>query len=290
MFRNHWGNTVGLYLQDEFDFGAGWKVTTGLRGDYFHIDSLDADWQLNPKLGLVWRYVPEGALRASLGQGFRAPSIAEAYTSTTAAGLRVIPNPALKPERSMSTEIGLNQALSQSLILDVALFNNEYWELIEGTFTEQGFIQFRNVTRARTNGLEISATWKILALGLGGRIGYTYTNPRDLNQDCYLTYRPRHILYNHLFWQYGRIQIGADYRYLSKYDRIDQDFSLVIQDAEARVDAHVVDLRCSLRMPIANHELRCTLQINNLLQYHYVDLVGSIAPIRHFVFSLEKSI
>ena len=289
MFGKHEGTSAGLYLQDELPILPNLKITAGLRADIFDIDSLETDYQLNPKLGIVWNHSEYSALRLSVGRGFRAPSIAEAYTSTTAGGLRVIPNTDLKPERSFSGEVGWNSAILKSIILDLALFQSEYWDLIEGTFTKTGYIQFRNITRARVNGFEASLNWQALPLGLAGRLGYTYVSPRDVDFDRYLTYRPRHLLYNSIAWSRGLFQCGLDYRYISKYDRIDESFALIIKDAEERVDAHIVDARIVFTLPFSGEDLKLSLQANNLLQYNYVDLVGSVAPTRHLIFTIEKT-
>jgi hypothetical protein len=72
---------------------------------------------------------------------------------------------------------------------------------------------------------------------------------------------------------------------MSRYDKIDENFALVIEDAEQRVDAHIVDIR--LTAEISSYIV--SLQINNLLQYHYVDVIGSIAKTRHFILSLAKT-
>ena len=290
IFSRHVGTSTGLYIQDELPVLPTLKITAGIRFDTFDIDSLETDYQLNPKLGIVWNHSEYSAFRFSVGRGFRAPSIAEAYTSTTAGGLRVIPNTELKPERSFSTEVGWNSAIMQFIVLDVALFQSEYWDLIEGgTFTETGFIQFRNITRARVNGFEASLNWQALPQGFAGRLGYTYVNPRDVDLGCYLTYRPRHLLYNSIAWSGGSFQCSLDYRYISKYDRIDESFALVIKDAGERVDAHIVDAHIVFTKPFGCDGLKLSLQVNNLLQYNYVDLVGSVAPIRHFIFTIEKT-
>mgnify|MGYP001206815707 CR=1 FL=1 len=48
-------------------------------------------------------------LRASYGQGYRFPSIAEKYISSAVGPLNVFPNPNLEPEYGWSAEIGMKQ-------------------------------------------------------------------------------------------------------------------------------------------------------------------------------------
>ncbi|HCK98914.1 MAG TPA: hypothetical protein DHW42_02240 [Candidatus Marinimicrobia bacterium] len=284
------GSGIGTaaYFQDEIAVSPRWQLTAGVRLDYFEIDSLGSDFQFNPKLGVVFKPRLFSAIRLSCGRGFRAPSMAEAFTSTTAGGLQVIPNTELQPEHSISYELGWNQIISQNSILDLAVFYNDYWDLIDGAFTDNNNIQFRNLTRAKISGIEATWRWQLTSPSLTGRLGYTYSYPRDLKKNEYLTYRPRHIFYNNVGWKTGRFDFTLDYRYLKKFDRIDDNFSLVIRDADKRIDAHIVDLRILFSMP-GSGGCQISCQVNNLLQYHYVDLVGSIAPIRNILFTLEKA-
>jgi iron complex outermembrane receptor protein len=46
--------------------------------------------------------------RASFGQGYRFPSIAEKFVNTSLGGLKVFPNPDVKPERGWNAEAGIN--------------------------------------------------------------------------------------------------------------------------------------------------------------------------------------
>jgi outer membrane cobalamin receptor len=235
---------------------------------------------------MVYKLWQGGALRSSIGRGFRAPSIAEAFTSTIAGGLRVIPNLNLKPERSISYELGINQIMMANLYFDLAVFYNRYWDLIEGTFLEEtGDIQFNNVTDAKISGLEVNFAWDVLPEIFDLKLGYTNTDPINLTENEFLTYRPRHLFYVNSAAIYKKFKLTIDYRFISRYDKIDETFALVIEDAEERVDAHVLDVRLSADV----FSYLASLQINNLLQYHYVDLLGSIAKTRHFILSLTKT-
>jgi outer membrane receptor for ferrienterochelin and colicins len=285
IFGDQAGKNMAFYIQDEINWTDRFITTLGLRLDYFDVDSVGSDYQTNPKLAMVYKLWSGGALRGSMGRGYRAPSIAEAFTSTLAGGLRVIPNLDLKPERSISYEFGINQIIADNLYLDLAAFYNRFWDLIEGTFIESGDIQFRNVTDARISGLEINFSWTLFPELLDIRLGYTYSDPINLTKNEFLTYRPRHLFYNHIGLTYKIFKFAVDYRFMSRYDKIDENFALVIEDAEKRVHAHIVDARLSTNI----RSFIVALQINNLLQYHYVDVIGSIAKTRHFILSISKT-
>jgi outer membrane receptor protein involved in Fe transport len=52
---------------------------------------------------------------------------------------------------------------------------------------------------------------------------------------------------------------------------------------------HVVDLHLLIPLVLGGMHFESSLQINNLLEYNYVDLIGSIAPGRNFVLTLAAS-
>jgi len=208
--------------------------------------------------------------------------------------VHVIPNLELKPERTFSGEAGYNQFFGQNIFLDLALFYNRYWDLIEASFTEDGDIKFQNVTDARGLGFEIDFNLVAFDNRLVYNLGYTYADVRELlsNQDGnqvlgkYLSFRPRHLFYNHADYTWNDFRFGIDYRYISAWDRIDENLILFIEDVEERVDAHIVDLRIAYSFFIHSYHMETSVQINNLLQYHYLDLVGSIANTRNIVLTL----
>ncbi|MFC2088584.1 TonB-dependent receptor domain-containing protein [Calditrichota bacterium] len=290
IFGSREGYGIGTYIQDEISWSEKLKTTIGSRIDYFDIDSLGTDYGFSPKIGVVFKPANGTALRASVGTGFRAPSFGEAFTSTVASGLTVIPNHNLKAEKSASLEVGWNQIFGHLLSSDVAIYYNQYWDLIENEFTEDYEIIFNNVTKARIAGFETNLQMQIIPQKLFASLGYTFIDHKNLDTKDYLKYRPRHLLYMATKLKIGIFLAGLDYRYMSRYDRIDEDLATVVSDAQQRVAAHILDFRVSSDFKISKRPLTLSLQINNLLQYNYIDLIGSIAPIRNFIFTLETSI
>jgi iron complex outermembrane receptor protein len=274
----------------------------GARFDYSDIEELGSDSRVNPKFGAVLKPFAGTAMRASFGMGFRAPSLAEAFTTTNISGIRVIPNTDnLKSERSISMEAGINQLVGDWLVFDISLFHNDFWDLVEPTFakydiqTGEFLIQFRNITRAQIRGAEFKIDSRYFNNFLNINLGYTYVDPRDLEKDEFLTFRPRHLFYGGGRINFSVFQLGADYRYISRYDRIDELFTdpllrIFVPDLEKRVEAHIVDLRLASTFPLFNQPFRISFQANNIFQYNYVEAVGLIAPIRNFVVTFETGI
>jgi len=289
IFGSHTGEGFAAYMQGEYTVGARWSINAGIRFDYFDIDSVDAYQQVNPKLGIVYRPHAGTAFRTSIGLGYRAPSLAEIFTSTDASGFQVIPNLLLKAEKSRYFEVGWNQFFGKRMLTDISYFYSRYFDLIEGEFLQSGEIQFQNITNARVMGTEITLTSELISKRLNLLIGYSYIDPVDLDNQDFLKFRPRHLIHTAIEINTSRFDWGIDYRFIKKYDEIDEKFLLIINDAEQRIDAHIFDFRVSSKVKMGSIPTRISLLINNLFQYYSVDLIGSLAPIRRFTLTLETA-
>ena len=296
MFGNRFGDGLAVYAQDEISITDKLSTTLGMRYDYFHIDSARSGYQFNPKIGIVYKANQKATFRSSCGTGYRGPSVSEAFTSTMLLNIvPVIPNLDLKPERSISFESGYHHIWSKHFISDLAVFYNEYWDLIEGTFLPSASleIQFRNVAKAKIYGYELNVNGLIFKDKIGYYLGFTQVEPRDEKKDDYLSFRPRYLLYTGSSYRLNIFRLGVDYRYISRYDRIDlfdskiYNVTELFPDAEKRGAAHVVDLRLSAGLRFAGKNIRTTFHINNLLQYHYIEIIGAIAPIRNYVLTID---
>lgn len=290
IFGNRSGFNTAFYLQDEYKMHDDLRFTFGTRIDYSKLDSLSTQYQINPKLGVSYSLSDLTSLRLSVGRAFRSPSVGEAFTSTTASGIVVIPNPNLKPEKSWSFEAGINQIVSENINLDASVFQSEYDNLIEAKFVSPFTGQFINVTRARIQGLEVSAKTSFFEKLLLMNISYSYLKPMDRVENDILRFRSKHLFYVNTVMSYSNIELGIDFRYISRIERIDKEFELYIADAEQRVPTYVVDTHLSSIFKFGDVPLRTSFHINNLLQYNYVELIGNIAPIRNFVLRLETTI
>ena len=282
------GTGAALYLQDEWRPDPRWTISAGARVDLTSVDTADIDGQANPRLGLAYTPVHGTILRASFGRGFRAPSIAERFASASGGGLRTKPNPSLLSERSTSYEVGVKQELPLPASIDIALFWNEYNNLVEPALDPaDGMIVFRNITRARIQGFEIGTQAAFFDGALRGAISYTYMYPRDIGRDGILKYRPRH-----LFNASGELRlfedgfVAADFRHVGRIEEIDRELGVLIANADVRVAAYVTDVRAGWSFTRGGIPLTATFLVNNLFQYNYAEIVGNIAPIRNYALVL----
>src|SRR5207253_7447936 len=129
IFGNHSQTELAAYGESERGVGPA-QLTAGARIDYLAVDGGSLSAVVSPRVGGVLP-TARATWRVSIGRGFRAPSLAERFVSTTVSGLTVIPNPSLTPETAWSFELGNATRWSGALRSDVALFWTEAYDLIE---------------------------------------------------------------------------------------------------------------------------------------------------------------
>ncbi len=186
------------------------NVSAGLRYEYFEINKA-SDSKPVFRAGLNYRLARATYMRASYGQGFRFPSIAEKFIVTGVGSINIFANPDLIAETSSNAELGLRQGFRIGRFIgfaDVAVFHQEYDNFIEFTFgqwqrvpsiQEVGgnialwsellgkSIGFKSVNtgKARIQGAELSVMGqgKIGEVDLMLMSGYTYTLPVSTTPD-----------------------------------------------------------------------------------------------------------
>ena len=120
-------------------------------------------------------------------------------------------------------------------------------------------------------------------------LSYTYLWARNIEEKKALKYRPRNVFYSRLDYNSHNFIAGADFRYWSRVEEIDNeliDLGLV-PDGQLRVDVFVLDLRAGYNLNFYDTPLKVFLNANNVLNYNYVELIGNLAPIRNFSLSME---
>jgi len=285
IFGNPDALSYAAYSLLDINFGFPLFLSLGLRYDYTKLDSLDGLSALSPKLGLNYKLTDRILLRSSMGRGFRAPSLAEAFTSTATSGIQIKPNPYLQSETNWTLEVGVNYQILNDWNLDLAAFNNEYYDMIEPSFDPaDNRVKFDNVVRARIQGFEINSLISIIPNSMNFTIGYTYLWTKDLEINIALKYRPRNTLYSSLeFWKWN-FDAGIYFRYWSRVEEIDNELVDlgIIRDGELRTDVFTTDLRVAYSFREIGFPLDIYINIKNLINYNFIELIGNLRPIRNY--------
>ncbi len=289
IFGDRKSNTIGVFSQLDYKILEPLNLTLGIRFDNNKLADLQSESSFSPKLGLNYKLDENTYFRASFGKGFRAPSLAEAFTSTTTSGVTVKPNPNIKSETSYSFEVGINHNFTNLLNVDLSIFNNEYFDMIEPSFDKYGDILFKNLTRARIQGIDFSTVIPLLPDNLTMNLGYNYLWAIDINTKSFLKYRPKNSIVAGLNFKYNIIETGIDFRYSSKVENIDNEFVDLglVPDGDKRVAIYVLDARIGFNLFALHIPGKIFLNAVNLLNYNYVELIGNIAPIRNISISAE---
>ncbi|MBI4418480.1 MAG: TonB-dependent receptor [Ignavibacteriales bacterium] len=308
LFGRHRGYGVAVYLQDEWAVDQSATLTTGIRYDLQKASTLSAAGRLSPKIGINVAVSQSTTLRSSLGAGFRYPSIGELFVSSAAnvSQLIILPNLNLKPETSLTGEVGVFSKVSDDLSFDVAAFWNELANLIEPRVfiksirvspsdtaeSNRAVVEFENITRARIVGAEVGLRVSWFERLLATDIGYTALWPEDVGQGTILKFRARHTLHTSTALTWGELRASVDYRFISRVDRVDDQLIVLapITHGQSRVPIHVLDLRGSYALSTLGLPLRIGLNVTNVLNYHYVELVGNLAPPRMYSLVLEGAL
>ena len=282
LFGDHSQTELAWYAEDETDVGASGRVTLGARVDAIAVDAVAWNAIASPRLAASWTWWPV-RLRASVGRGFRAPSLAERFTSTAAQGIEVIPNPNLENESSWSGEVGAAAPATRNLVVDAALFWSEYQNLIEPELVTSGTeIQFTNVTRARVRGLDLTARATDLVHGhVTASLAWTWLDARDLTADQPLAFRPRDLATLSADWLTdlggaGAVTLGFDAHVASSPARVE------IFEGDRRVAARTLDLRATWR----RRGVTVVAKVENALNYIYTLVPRTLEPPRTYSVAL----
>lgn len=186
---------AAIFLQDEWKpiADVSWTLLPGVRQE------LDSQFgsQTTPKLQTRVDAGSNLRFRAGAGAGFRAPSFKDLYLNfqNPGVGYQVRGNPALRPERSSSYNLGMEYEARPWLHITLGLFYNRITNLIDFTrlagLSDLTTFQPANIKEAYTGGIE-SMVEAELPLGFNAALGYTGTKTEDLSQHIPLQGRSIH--------------------------------------------------------------------------------------------------
>lgn len=250
--------------------------------------------------------VAEGTyLRGSWGQGYRYPTIAEKYISTSFGATLVSPNLMLKSETGWSAELGLKQGFEIGTfqgLADLAAYWSEYFDMMEFVFTGlvNGF-QSQNIGDTRIRGFDFSLNGRGEILGIPTFLlaGYTFIDPRfqhfterDSNNSSagynILKYRSKHLVKFDVQTDATKFNVGLSFQYTSNQEAVDRVFYLFIPGIEEFRNTHrgyaITDIRLSYKF---SNIFTLTGQMKNLFNVEYSVRPGLLEPPRNISFRLD---
>ncbi|MBP8249529.1 MAG: TonB-dependent receptor [Chitinophagales bacterium] len=299
-----------VYLQLDKKWFDKLNVSGGVRYEFNQIAGLKESRPVF-RLGANYQVANYTFIRASWGQGYRFPTIAEKYISTSVTGLSIYPNPDLTSETGWSGELGVKQGVKISNwqgMIDVSGFISEYDNMMEFTFGYYPFPGFMslNIGDTRIMGGEISfiGEGKIGTVPTTLIAGYTYIDPKFKDFDSIqnalssadynvLKYRFRHTVKFDVESTIKKFRVGVTCNYNSFMEAVDAAFVdpiipainlYIIDGLQQYRDEHadgdlVIDIRLAFNIN-ANSEV--SLLCNNVLNREYSSRPAMMDAPRNF--------
>lgn len=276
------------------------------------------------RFGANYQVAEYSFLRASWGQGYRFPSIAEKFIDTQAGALRIRPNTGLKSEDGWSGEIGIRQGVGNKKwngYIDLAYFWSEYEDMMEFSVSKADngelFFQSQNVGGTIIKGLEANA---FMSGGIGLSeinflVGYTYIDPRfsefdetgnnavitdpDLTQaqqnaakstseDNILKYRSKHNFKFDFQMSYRNVFGGVGYNYTSEMLAIDKVLVFQVQGLDAPQDDDKAGFNTlDFRIGYEWSNLKFQLQLKNAFDERYTARPAFLEAPRNITFRVD---
>ena len=189
------GSTFQNIKGDVLSFGKKYNTDLDSKGYYIQHQYNQSD--LNTQVGLRvednekygthtvgqaavrYQILPLTSIYTNIGTAFRSPTLNELYSSSG--------NPDLKPEESISYEIGLDQKLNHGFSSGISLYRNQVDHLIDATATT-GY-KFQNLDKATFEGGEVYLKWA--GEHLYANATYNYVRAKDDSSSEDLSRRPR---------------------------------------------------------------------------------------------------
>jgi iron complex outermembrane receptor protein len=265
------------------------------------------------RLGVNYQVSTATYVRASYGQGYRYPSVAEKFINTAFGGnYTVRPNPDLVSETGWTEEVGVKQGFKlwgwQGFV-DLTAFVSEYHNMME--FGVAGFdpttfgfyFQSRNTGDTHISGQEISIAGqgKVGGGTLSILAGYTHIDPKYKQYDKdtlthgnypyeknVLKYRYRHIVKWDSEYNYKKFTGGLSVLYNSNIEAIDYIF-FSLPGMSTFLPAHnkgftVLDIRASYQL---SKHLKITGICGNILNSEYTVRPALLEAPRNYTVRLD---
>jgi outer membrane receptor protein involved in Fe transport len=304
-FGDHNALNLAVFTQAEANPFERFKAVAGIRVESYTLDRLHEKTVPIFRAGINWQAADYTFVRASFGQGYRYPSIAEKFASTTMGSIKIIPNPDIMPESGWSTELGVKQQLLFGKLLgqvDMALFYMRNTNLIEYMFAgypEGVGFKATNREESRIYGTELEflfsvETGKMKSTASGG---YSFIYPIDLD--------PLTSISTNKFLKYRRMHSGK-ILYKAEWEKIDIELALYVKSKILNIDKVFIEqpiligfdkywanhntgyglLDCSIGYKL-NDKFTLSLVVKNLTNTEYMGRPGDIQPQRNFSLRLS---
>jgi outer membrane cobalamin receptor len=314
-YGDHTSLNLAGYTQAEFEPFNRLKAVAGMRVEQYILDRIHDKVVPVFRSGVNFKAAGSTFIRLSFGQGYRYPSIAEKYASTTLGSVKIYPNPEVEPETGWNSELGIKQGIKMGKIIgqaDLSAFLTRNSSLIEYVFSiypdpVTGFPGFgfkaTNMEQSRIIGYELefllNTSTGLFNTTLTG--GYTYISPVEYNRSThsstgvFLKYRRKHSANMNISTSWKKMDLGLSLYAKSKILNIDDVFINILTretilpgfyDYWIRHNKSYLLLDGNMGYRISDH-INISIVVKNLTNTEYMGRPGDIQPHRNFSLRLS---
>ncbi len=271
-----------FYAQNNFAVFKTFFVTAGIR--YDDNESFGSEW--SPSVFAKWKIRESGTeIRGGVSKGIKEATFFENFS----AAFETIPNPDLKPEETLTAEIGVKQPLFGNAVeLDLSFFQNEFKNIIAYSFTpfENG-TNYENISRAKSKGAETSIRfYPSDALTLSAAYTYVETDVTDdgglgspsFSEGEKLIRIPEHSFSFNAGYSRNAFGFNLSGNYVGSRD--DVDWSEFPSTRVKNDSFFIVDAAASYEISLKSFvdKIRLFSRVNNLFNKDYEDVFGFSSP------------
>jgi len=257
-----------LFAQGQWRKGA-WDAIVGARFD----DQSEFGEELSPQLAVGYTLAEGWQLRASYGEGFRAPSVVESLLTTFERGGRVtvLPNEMLDAERSRSVEVGIvyTDATWQTALTGFTTTVDDLISQVTLSAPNPNNVTrvWENVDEVEIEGMEFSTRWQpIAALNLSGYLTWLQSENAETGETLEGEREWTARLVAQGLWEARRLSATVALQWVGE----ETGPASVAEDAGATVDAEIAWH--------ATDALRFSLGARNLFD----ETDTGVLPVRYF--------
>jgi vitamin B12 transporter len=257
--------SAGIYVLDHWETGGRFFVTAGVRADLHSRSGAATTFRLAPSYLIA---ASGTRLKATIGTGYKSPSLYQLFAPATSFG--PVGNPALRPERALGWDAGIEQSLAAGrIVMAVTWFANAFRDLVDFDYA----VGYVNIGRARTHGLEASAEAKF-ADGLRVAVSYGRLSAFDIQTGSELLRRPRDkFSADACIRLLERLDLAAHALWIGR--RLDRDFSIYPYAPVVMPDYLLLDAALTAAL---GPGLDVFLRVDNVLDARYETVWGYGTP------------
>jgi outer membrane cobalamin receptor len=316
LYQDHTANNFAGFAQTDLKL---WKINLSLGGriESNAIDNGDKETIPVFRSGINFNAFKHTNIRASYGEGYRYPTIAEKYVQTQVGNIVIYPNDSVQSETGWTAEIGIKQGFrlgGWEGYIDAAYFWSEYQDMMEFTFGRYGpptppmfgfGFQSINIGNTQITGYDLG----LAGDGTIGRVpmtifcGYTYIDPIQLDFDPavdtlknsanynILKYRYKHLFKGDIEINPGKFMLGLSARYNSFMENVDAVFEseFTLPGVKHYREKHyygdwVFDMRMGYRI---TEQFKLSFIVKNLFNHEYMGRPADMQPPVNYALQLQ---